>query len=316
MTDKEVLVGHDDDGKEVKYLVKTPNAENYRKSQLAYNKAFREALDSGALLRQKLNDYMRSQKLWDDEKQQKYEKLIREISDGEDTLKAGGIRLSKAKEVAISIKGKREEFKRLISERNSLDANSAEGLADNARFAALIRMCILKPENNLPYFPEEKDYDAQSSQPWVIEAAEKLANMLYGLDPNYEKNLEENKFLKEFEFIDEELNLINKDGHRIDIDGRLINDEGRYVAYKNDEDYKNKINYYYVNRDGQEVVLIEDEWVKADAAERRPFLDDEDKPILSELDSQENSQAGENNDDDNKEKKKKTRISKKTENTI
>jgi len=32
MTDKEVLVGHDDDGKEVKYLVKTPNAENYRKS--------------------------------------------------------------------------------------------------------------------------------------------------------------------------------------------------------------------------------------------------------------------------------------------
>jgi len=322
MTDKEVLVGHDDDGKEVKYLVRTPNAENYRKSQLAYNKVFREALDSGALLRQKLNDYMRSQKLWDDEKQQKYEKLVKEISDSEDALKAGGIRLSKAKEIAISIKGKREEFKRLISERNSLDSNSAEGLADNARFAALIRMCILKPENNLPYFPEEKDYDAQSSQPWVIEAAEKLANMLYGLDPNYEKNLEENKFLKEFEFIDEELDLINKDGHKIDIDGRLVNDEGRYVAYRNDEDYKNRTNFYYVNRDGKEVVLLKDEWVRADATERKPFLDEDDNPIALEVESLEKTEQEEvdnkegNNDEKNNEKKNRTRASKKTENTI
>ena len=41
------------------------------------------------------------------------------------------------------------------------------------------------------------------TQPFVLESSSELANMLYGLDPNYEKNLEENKFLKEFEFVNE-----------------------------------------------------------------------------------------------------------------
>lgn len=307
MTDKEIMTGLDDKGNEVKFIVKTPNAEDYRKSQLAYNKAFREALDSGALLRQKLNDYMRTQKLWDDEKQKQYEKVVKEISDGEDMLRAGGIRLSRAKEIAIDIKRKREEFRTLIAERNALDANSAEALADNARFAALVRMCVLNPQTNLPFFPEEKDYDAQASQPWVVSAAEKLANTLYGLDPDYEKNLEENKFLKEYEFVNEDLRLINNDGHLVDTDGRLINDEGRYIAYRTDEDYKNKENPYFVNRDGEEVVLFGDEWIKASIKERKPFLDDDDQPIQKTEDSEPSEEEA---------PKKKTRASKKTENTI
>jgi hypothetical protein len=279
MTDKEIMTGLDSNGNEVKYLVKIPNAEDYRKSQLVYNKAFREALDSGALLRQKLNEYMRQQNLWDDQKQEKYEKIIKEISDYEDMLRAGGIRLSRAKEIAIDLRKKRDEFKNLISERNSLDANSAEALADNARFSCLIRLSILNPQTNLPFFPDQKDYDSHAAQPWVIEAAEKLAGILYGLDPDYEKNLEENKFLKEYEFVNEDLKLINKDGHLIDTDGRLVNEDGRYIAYRNDEDYNNKENSYFVNRDGEEVIFVNDEWVKVSIAEKKPFLDDNDQPI-------------------------------------
>lgn len=315
MTDKETMTGMDNEGNEVRFIVKKPGAEDYRKSQLDYNKAFREALDSGALLRQKLNDYMRSQNLWDDTKQQQYDKLVKEISDSEDTLKAGGIRLSKAKEIAIDLKRKREEFKILIAERNSLDANSAEALADNARFSSLLRLCIINPDTRLPYFPEQKDYDAQSSQSWVVKAAEKLANILYDLDPDYEQNLEENKFLREFEFVNEKLELINEDGHLIDSDGRLINEDGRYIAYRTDDDYKNKENPYFVNRSGEEVVLVNDEWVTLKLAERKPFLDDEDQPINLKKDEEE-TLGHSDTEQETKQEKKKTRAVKKSENTI
>ena len=56
--------GEDNDGNEVVVVVKRPTAQCYNKSQIAYNKAFRQALDSGALLRQKLTDYMKEQGIW------------------------------------------------------------------------------------------------------------------------------------------------------------------------------------------------------------------------------------------------------------
>lgn len=284
MTDKNdnIVVGLDNDGNEVKVLVKIPGASEFKESQVAYNKAFREALDSGALLRQRLTEYMTNQGLWDEDKQKQYDKKMDEISSMEDSLKGGGIRLSEAKNIAVQLRVKRAEFRDLIAERNALDAASAEGQADNARFAALVRLCALNPENNTRYFQNEKDYEAQSTQPWVVSAAEKLGNLLYGLDPEYENNLIENKFLKEFDFVNDDLAFVNEDGHTIDSEGRLTNEEGRYVAYKNDEDYQNRENAYYVNRNGEEVVEVDGEWVKASIAERKPFLDDSDKPIIKE----------------------------------
>ena len=38
-------------------------------------------------------------------------------------------------------------------------------------------------------------------------------NFMYDLDPNYDKNLTENKFLKTYKFANEEDELVNADGH-------------------------------------------------------------------------------------------------------
>ncbi len=284
MTDKNdnILVGLDNEGNEVRVLVKIPGASEFKESQVVYNKAFREALDSGALLRQRLTEYMNKQGLWDEDKQKQYDKKMNEISGMEDSLKGGGIRLTEAKDIAVQLRVKRAEFRDLIAERNALDTASAEGQADNARFASLVRLCALNPDNNTRYFQNENDYDAQSTQPWVVAAAEKLGNLLYGLDPEYENNLVENKFLKEFDFVNDDLAFVNEDGHTIDSEGRLTNEEGRYVAYKNDKDYKNREKPYYVNKDGDEVVEVDGEWVKSSIAKRKPFLDDSDNPIVKE----------------------------------
>jgi len=279
MTDKEIFEGEDINGDAVRFRVKAPGAEEIKKSQIVYNKAFKEALDSGALLRQKLTAYMREQNLWDDAKQKQYDELLEQIGEMEESLQKGGIRLTTAKEIALDLRGKREKFRSLIAERNSLDAASAEGQADNARFEELVRLCTLNPDNGQRYFASEADYNASANQPWVITAAEKLGNAMYGLDPNYEKTLEENKFLQEFKFVNDELRFINEDGHTVDAEGRLTNEDGRFVAYENDDDYKNRENAYFVNKDGERVVEGKDGWVKESMAERKPFLDDEDNPI-------------------------------------
>ena len=108
------VTGEDHDGNEVVVVVKRPTAQDYNKSQIAYNTSFRQALDSGALLRQKLSDYMKDQRIWDDKKEEQYDKLVAEIGEMEDRLKGGGIRLSDAKDIALKLKGKRADFRNLI----------------------------------------------------------------------------------------------------------------------------------------------------------------------------------------------------------
>jgi hypothetical protein len=278
----------DSDGNVVKVALKNPGAEEYNQSQMEYNKAFRRALDSGALLRQKLEDYMVEQNIWNEVKQKRSEELLEEINAKEKALKGGDIKLSEAKEIALSMRVLRAEFRELLSERNQLDQNSVEGQADNARFSELVRLCMHNPNTKKPYFPTQKDYDSAAAQPWVAEAASKLANIIYGLDPNYDNKLVENKFLKEFNFVNDDLRLVNNDGHLIDFEGRLIDDDGRYVAYRSkkaelEQDVDKR---YFVNIDGQEVVARVDddgdeEWVTKDMLERKPFLDDDGNPILS-----------------------------------
>ena len=136
------------------------------------------------------------------------------------------------------------------------------------------------------YLPSQADYDAQADQPWVLEASSELANMLYGLDPDYDNQLEENKFLKEFNFVNDDFKFINEDGHLVDSEGRLVNEDGRYVAYRTEKAQKNQDveQRYFVNKKGEELVERETEdgateWVKADLKERKPFLDDDDNPI-------------------------------------
>jgi len=286
MTDR-IIESTNKDGEEVKVKLKTPGPQEYRDSQVEYNKSFRSALDSGALLRQKLSDYMEEQGIWNEEKQTENDEFVEKITAKEEMLKGGGIKLSEAREIALDLRGLRADFRNFLAERNSLDQNSAEGQADNSRFAELVRLCMLNPNTGKPYFPTQADYDESADQPWVIEAASQLAGMIYGLDPNYDNKLEENKFLKEFSFVNSDLRLVNDEGHLVDTEGNLLDDDHRFIAYHTDEGRKNQDpeDRYYINRDGETVIKVEDEegeisWVKESLAERKPFLDDKGKPVI------------------------------------
>tara|TARA_B100000809_G_scaffold184516_1_gene182547 strand:+ start:389 stop:1441 length:1053 start_codon:yes stop_codon:yes gene_type:complete len=266
------IESEDLNGKKKIVYIKIPDTRINKEAQLAYNQAFRDALQSGAVLRQKLSNVLEEQGVWDDEKEKQYKDVMSSISDGEKELKQGGITLSEARETALSMRKKRGEFRNLISERSSMDGNTAEGQADNERFSFLVYRCLLQ-DNGSPLFATKEEYEENANEPYVVDAAGELAQKLYGLDPDYETNLPESKFLTDYKLADKELRLINKDGHLIDIDQegveRLVNEDGRFIAYDDDGES------YYINREGDKI----DEEGDLTGQDFSPFLDDGGKPI-------------------------------------
>jgi hypothetical protein len=206
------------------YFIKmTPQA--IAEAKKVHNRAFREALENGALLRKSLMNYMRDQGVWDDKKEAQYQEYIKKISDLESRLAAGKMKISEGRAIALELSKVRSEFRELISERSSMDTNTAEGQADNVRFNYLLSACVYSYDTQKPVYSSLNDYVENGSDVRALQIAGKFANYLYGVDENYEKNLVENKFLKRFNMIDEEGRFV-KDGQFVDVDGNPVDSEG------------------------------------------------------------------------------------------
>lgn len=253
------------DGVEKEFLVRSPSLNDQREAQKVYNQAFTDAIKSKSVVRAKLDDLLEDQGLWNAEKQAKFTSLQKELLDGEKRLAKGGFSVNEARDLAIKMKGIRDEIRELISVRTSLDNHSAEGQADNARFNYLVSSCVVYNDTKEAYFKNMEDYLNRSTEQVALLGAQNLANMLYGLDNDYESTLPENKFLKKYKFVDDKLRFIDKKGRLIDSEGRLIDESGRFI-----DDNGNFVDKYgnKVDADGDYVV------------EPEPFLDENGQPIV------------------------------------
>ena len=257
----------DIDGKKVEFLCKSPSFKDQREAQKVYNQAFSDAVKSGCIVRGRLDDLLKEQGLWDDQKEMRMNTLQHEILGHEQSLAKGGISLQRARGVALEMRKLRDDLRELISSRTNLDNNTAEGQADNARFNYLVSACLVYSDNKKPYFKNYEDYLNKSTDPVALKGAQVLATRLYGLDDNYEKNLPENKFLREYKFVDEDLRFINDEGKYTDSEGRLVDENGRYINEAGD----------FVDKDGKRVD-DEGDYV----VEFKPFLDEDGKPVKAE----------------------------------
>jgi len=255
------------DSKEVEFLVRSPSLQDQREATKIYNQSFSEALKAKAVVRAKLDDLLFEQGLWDNEKQARFNDLQNKILEGERKLAKGGIPLKDAKELALEMRKTREDIRELISVKTNLDTHTAEGQADNARFNYLVSACTVYSNNKEPYFKSYEDYNNRSADPVALLAAQNLAGMIYGLENDYEDKLPENKFLKQYKFVDDKLRLVNKEGKLVDEKGRLIDENGRFIDEKGQ----------FVDKNGN---LVDDkgEYV----VEFSPFLDDNGKPVVIE----------------------------------
>lgn len=247
------------DGQEKVIFVVKPTAKQLADAQLYSSKVFARLINDEqdgkptALLRSKLMDFMVKTGLWGDEQEKKLVALQDQIVKNENALKAGGIKLSEAKKLALETRRLRSEQFELVSKKNELDSRTAEGAAENARFNYLASVCLLDESGN-KLFSSVEEYNQADSE-HVYKAAFELASMISTVDTKWEENLPENKFLKEYKFVDERLRLVNKDGHLVDGEGRLINEDGRFVAYdENNVQYFVDINGKKVDKDGNPIV--------------------------------------------------------------
>ncbi|NDB58319.1 hypothetical protein EB001_07725 [bacterium] len=253
--------------KEVTLCVRSPSIEDQKEATKVYNQAFTDALKSKAVVRARLDDLLVEQGLWDNSKQKQFDDLQASILENERRLAKGGIPLSEAKDVALEMRKTRDKVRDLISVKTSLDTHTAEGQADNARFNYLVSACTVYDSTKQRYFSSLEDYLNRSTDIVALLAAQNLANMLYGLDNDYEGGLPENKFLKQYKFVDDKLRFLNKEGKLVDSEGRLIDENSRYIDA--DGNFIDKFGNR-VDKDGEYII------------ESKPFLDDSGNPIILE----------------------------------
>ena len=219
-----------DNGQKVQVIVKRPSnkvtTEAQRRGAVTWNKCIQE----GIMTKKELEKFMKERGIWDDDKETEQKALIQDINNLEKQIYLGKSRmkLQKAKELAIQMRRKRIELRELLAEKISFETNTAESLSENTKFDFIVSQCTYHTNGSKVYDSLE-DYETKSDDPVAFQAAQALAEMMFSMDKDFESNLPENKFLKKFNLVNEDLSLVNNEGHTVDLDGRLINKEGHYL---------------------------------------------------------------------------------------
>lgn len=251
------------DGTEV--YIKDPTRKDREGSESAKAKAWHRALDDGCKTEEQMLRIIAEKGLWDDDRETQIAELQEERESLEKTIKEGGIKLSEAKANAIKIIKIDNIVAELASNRIKYLGETLEAHARRAEYDYLVSCCAVYNSNRgKPYFKNYEDYLNKKSTYDVNLIASKASEVLYGM-PDLD-NTPAKQFLKEFKFVDDQLRLINKDGHLVDEDGRLVDEHGNYIKYVGRGDKKRPV---IVDIDGNEIK----------EQKRKAFLDDDGKPI-------------------------------------
>lgn len=252
----------------VKYAVLRPKMDQITEANKLSREVFNEELNEGSLLRTQLDTELRKRQLWSDDREAEYQLLRKEIVDGEYALAVGGIKLSEAKDLALEMKKKRREMVEMLTAKSELDNNTCEGKADAARFNYLVATSLVYEESGEPYFKNGlADYILKQDDPVSERAASEFFYLISDTEQS-DDDLPENKFLKQFNFVNDKAQLIDADGKLVDSEGRHINEEGRYIKWTGDDAW------IYVDESGREIDEDGNFVVKF-----TPFVDDINGPV-------------------------------------
>ena len=251
------------EGQKRQLSVVRPTNATTQKATLVYNRAWKEAVEAGSITASSLERHLRKTGLWDDAQQAEFETLSKRIRDAERRMLGGGMKRSELQELGLELRRMRLEQRQMLARRNEEEAKTAESFARQSQFNFFVSACTLDEEGK-PYYAGVDDYVNRADDPVGLPAAQKLGELLYDLDPNFERNLPENKLMRKYGIVDDDLHLINRQGKRCDVKGRLVDDQGRFI----DEDG------HFVDVDGNR--LTEDGEYEV---EFKPILDDDGTPL-------------------------------------
>lgn len=230
-TQNKIAFSVEKDGKTYDLAVVKPSIKVQQTAKLSAAKSFADSVKNGVLLEAKLNTFIKEQKVWDEVRELEA-KVIRDRITENEKIVSGTVKDTtklKAKEAAIKLRQDRVELNALTADVDALRSNTVEVRAQDAEFNYYVSQCTVDAKTGYPYFASLEAYENSESDPVTMASARNFATLFYGLDPDFEKKRPENKFLAEYKFCNEKLQLIDEKGRLVDTEGRLINDEGRFV---------------------------------------------------------------------------------------
>tara|TARA_R110000824_G_scaffold143199_10_gene310789 strand:- start:693 stop:1433 length:741 start_codon:yes stop_codon:yes gene_type:complete len=238
-----------------------PTMKQKTRASLEKSKTFARLMrEKDVLLRSELKKAAQDRGLWDDKKQEELDAVRKKILDGDAQLKRGGKTLdgksfsrAQAKKLALDMMDWRSEFLNLNSVLTEFEGFTCETQSEQAEFDYICSVCILN-DDDTPRFADINEYRAASDEEEVEVKAGELSALISDYDPNWYNQLPEINFLMKYKFINDEHQLIDEDGqlvngtgHRVDKDGQLINEQGELV-----NDYGEK-----VDKDGNMLEFVE-----------------------------------------------------------
>ena len=139
MTNKEQEVTLEG-GEKVTIYVAKPSNEIIAGADIHRAKRWNECIRDDIITKKELGTLMEKRGIWDKSKSEKEENISSTITQLEKTLYRGKNgkkpKVSEGKELALEMRKLRIDLRNLISERLSLEENTAESLSDNARFVS------------------------------------------------------------------------------------------------------------------------------------------------------------------------------------
>lgn len=256
--DFEVVRKNDDGSSEtIKCYVAAPKNNALQAADRYRAKIFNQCLVDGIFTKTQLSKILKERGIWSDQKDSEEREINEQIASLEKKLFLGDglkkAKLSDGKKLALEMRELRNKLRVHIAEKVAMEENTAESLADNARFDFLVSECTFY-ENGERVYKNVDDYNENSTDVLAYTSAANLAKLIYQYDLSLEESLPENIWLKNFGLVNDNLELVDEEGNLVDEEGRRINKLGHYI----DKDNKRVDKYGNpLNEDGSYVLQVE-----------------------------------------------------------
>lgn len=215
-----------------------PTYKQQQRSQEVYTKRWKELVEQGAPLRAELPSMLKKRELWNDDMQKQEDDLINKIAKNMEKIKQGKIKLSEASRLMKENIGFKSELILLRLNRNTLDQNTAESMAEQERFNYLVSACTVYDEDGKSFFNSYDDFIRQDEEGSVVTvmAGEALWRLTTNTDDDYRKDWPEYQFLQKYKLVDDKFEFVENKKEEVQelpetpLFGEILDEEGNPIS--------------------------------------------------------------------------------------
>ena len=250
--------------KKVKLAIRQAQYQDYEEADHIYATKIAALVKESSprkklLLRSDVDKFLKANGVWTQEDEDNVAKFRTEIEANLAKLNKGGMKRSEGKQLAMEITDKRREIIRIMTKRQIFDDVTIESMAENEKVDYLIYICTVYADSGDNYWDSFEDMKNDKLSEAYRKASIIVAETVYNIDPNFERNLPENKWLHKYGYIDDELNYVDpKTGERVNRDGKPVKqleEELKELIEKSNSDIKEEAPF--IDDDTGEPIVFE-----------------------------------------------------------